>query len=76
MSLNGPSPFALPILRTLSRRPATALQLVRATGLDTRTVRAQIAALRRDLAVRRAGFMAPGRRAGAQAVYRLEIEAV
>lgn len=73
---NGPSPLALPVIRMLSRRPATALQIARATGLDSRTVLAQLAALRRDLAVWRAGFEGQRRQAGPRAVYRLDLVAV
>lgn len=45
MSMNGPSPYALRVLRALLRKPMRIPELVQATNLEQRTVQAQITAL-------------------------------
>lgn len=69
----GPSPFALAVIRRLIHVPMTVIQLELATGLSARTVRAQIEYLLKSQACRRVRFIPPGYRSGAQAVYRAEV---
>lgn len=52
MSMNGPSPYAIGVIRALLARPMRIPQIVQTTGLHERTVRAQISALWRSGAVR------------------------
>lgn len=48
----GPSPLTLAVLRALLRRPAKVPEIIAATSLPERTVRAQIAALKASEAIR------------------------
>ena len=52
MSMNGPSPYAVRVLRSLLQKPKRLPQIVMDTKLDQRTVQAQITALLRDEAIR------------------------
>jgi len=52
MSLNGASPRAVKVLRSIIRRPKTVYAIVSDTGLSERTVKAQIDALRKSDAVK------------------------
>jgi len=45
VSMNGPSPYALKVLRALLRKPMRIPELVQVTKLEQRTVQAQITAL-------------------------------
>lgn len=45
MSMNGPSPYSVKVIRALLKRPMRVPELVSATKLDQRTVQAQITAL-------------------------------
>lgn len=51
--LQGPSRYAVKVIRSLLSRPKTIEAIVEDTGLQERTVKAQIDALRKSDAVRR-----------------------
>ncbi len=73
MSMKGPSPFALRVIRPLVHAPMSVPQLCIYTGFPERTVRSQIEQLRRAGAVRYVERIPPGRQGGSFALYRLEV---
>lgn len=69
----GPSPLALPVIRSLLRGPRTAIRIATETRLNLRTVRAQLETLRKAGAAQRVRLVSPGSQSGAWAEYELEV---
>lgn len=70
---NGPSPYAIAVLRPLTRMALTVAQIQRATGFPRRRVLQQITWLRAAGACTTKCLIPPRRRAGSEAVYALDV---